>query len=449
MQMKPTAVIILAAGLGTRMKSDTPKVLHRLAGRPMILHLLDEVARLGPERVVLVIGPEMDAVAGAVSGHPAGAVTAVQEERLGTGHAARQALPHLHDYSGDILVLYGDSPLITADTMRRLLVARAADTDPGVVVLGFQASDPGDYGRLILGDADSLDRIVEAADAGPDELHTGLSNSGIFAVDGARFADWLAAIGSDNAKGEYYLTDMVGVSVAEGRQCSVVEGAESELLGVNSRAELAAAERVVQDRLRAAAMAAGATLRDPGTVYFSFDTELGRDVTVGPNVVFGPGVSIADDVEIRAFCHIEAAEIEAGALIGPFARLRPGAKIGAAARVGNFVEIKNATLSAGAKANHLSYIGDASVGPGANIGAGTITCNYDGYNKSVTEIGAGAFIGSNTALVAPVKVGDGAVTGAGSVITRDVAADALAVTRAKQTEMPGWAAKKRAEHGED
>ncbi|MDP6427752.1 MAG: NTP transferase domain-containing protein, partial [Rhodospirillales bacterium] len=219
MQLKPTAVIILAAGLGTRMKSDTPKVLHRLAGRPMILHLLDEVARLGPERVVLVIGPEMDAVAGAVSGHPAGAVTAVQEERLGTGHAARQALPHLHDYSGDILVLYGDSPLITADTMRRLLVARAADTDPGVVVLGFQASDPGDYGRLILGDADSLDRIVEAADAGPDELHTGLSNSGIFAVDGARFADWLAAIGSDNAKGEYYLTDMVGVSVAEGRQC--------------------------------------------------------------------------------------------------------------------------------------------------------------------------------------------------------------------------------------
>ena len=449
MQSRPTAVIILAAGLGTRMKSDLPKVLHRIAGRPMLLHLMDNVEDLQPERVVVVIGPDMDAVAVAVADHPLAVRTAVQEERLGTGHAAGCALPGLQGFAGDILILYGDTPLITAATMGRLLAARAGELDPGVVVLGFHAADPGAYGRLILGDADSLDRIVEAADADDDQSMTGLCNSGVLAVDGARFPDWVEKIGTDNAKGEYYLTDLVGISVDEGRKCQVVEGEEAELLGVDSRAGLAAAEAVLQSRLRAAAMAGGATLADPETVYFSHDTKLGRDVSIGPNVVFGPGVCIADNVDIRAFCHIEEAEIEDGAIVGPFARLRPGAKIGREAHVGNFVEIKNAQLGAGAKANHLSYIGDASVGAAANIGAGTITCNYDGYLKSVTEIGAGAFIGSNTALVAPVSIGAGAVTGAGSVITRDVAADALAVARGKQTELPGWAAKRRATQGNE
>jgi bifunctional UDP-N-acetylglucosamine pyrophosphorylase/glucosamine-1-phosphate N-acetyltransferase len=279
-------------------------------------------------------------------------------------------------------------------------------------------------------------------------LATGLCNSGVLAVDGARFADWVETIGNANAKGEYYLTDLVGIAVAEGRECEVVEGDQAELLGVDSRAGLATAEAALQARLRAAAMQGGTTLADPDTVYFSHDTKLGRDVTIGPNVVFGPGVTVADHVEIRAFCHIDGAEIESGAIIGPFARLRPGAAIGPDVHIGNFVEIKNASLAAGAKANHLAYIGDASVGAGANIGAGTITCNYDGYLKTVTEIGARAFIGSNTALVAPVRVGDGAVTGAGSVITRDVEADALAVARGLQTEIPGWAAKRRAKQAD-
>ncbi|MBT3549952.1 MAG: bifunctional UDP-N-acetylglucosamine diphosphorylase/glucosamine-1-phosphate N-acetyltransferase GlmU [Rhodospirillaceae bacterium] len=449
MVSRPTAVIILAAGLGTRMKSDLPKVLHAVAGRPMLLHLMDTVAALAPERAAVVIGPGMDQVASAVAGHPLEASCVVQEERLGTGHAARQALPDLQGFEGDILILYGDSPLLTAATMDRLLAARAGDLDPGVVVLGFHADDPGAYGRLILGDGGNLDRIVEAADADSEELATGLCNSGVLAVDGARLADWVEAIGNINAKGEYYLTDLVGIAVAEGRECEVVEGDQAELLGVDSRAGLATAEAALQTRLRAAAMAGGATLADPDSVYFSYDTKLGRDVSIGPNVVFGPGVSVADHVEIRAFCHIDGAEIERGAIIGPFARLRPGAAIGPDVHIGNFVEIKNATLAAGAKANHLAYIGDASVGAGANIGAGTITCNYDGYLKSVTEIGAGAFIGSNTALVAPVRVGDGAVTGAGSVITRDVDAGALAVARGLQTEIPGWAAKQRAKQKPD
>lgn len=449
MVSRPTAVIILAAGLGTRMKSDLPKVLHAVAGRPMLLHLMDTVAVLAPERVVVVIGPDMDQVAGAVADHPLDASCAVQEERLGTGHAARQALPELQDFEGDILILYGDSPLLTAATMGQLVSARAGDLDPGVVVLGFHAADPGAYGRLILGDADSLDHIVEAADADNEALATGLCNSGVLAVDGARFADWVETIGNTNAKGEYYLTDLVGIAVAEGRECEVVEGDQTELLGVDSRAGLATAEAALQTRLRAAAMAGGATLTDPDSVYFSYDTKLGRDVTIGPNVVFGPGVSVADHVEIRAFCHIDGADIESGAIIGPFARLRPGAAIGPDVHIGNFVEIKNASMAAGAKANHLAYIGDASVGPGANIGAGTITCNYDGYLKSVTEIGAGTFIGSNTALVAPVRVGDGAVTGAGSVITRDVEADALAIARGLQTDIPGWAAKRRAKERPD
>ena len=443
MATSPTAVIILAAGLGTRMKSDTPKVLHKLAGRPMVLHLMDTATALEAERIVVVIGPGMEAVGDAVAAHPLAAETALQEDHLGTGHAAVCALSKLEGFSGNILILYGDSPLLTAGSMERLLAARTDETDPGVVVLGFRTSDPGQYGRLVFGDANSLDYIVEAADAGDDDLHTGLYNSGILAVDGDRFADWVSSIGDENAKGEFYLTDIVSISVAEGRKCQVVVGDERELIGVNTRAELAAAEQLLQDRLRAQAMDGGATLADPDTVYFSFDTKIGRDVTIGPDVVFGPGVSVGDNVEIRAFCHIEGAKIESGAIIGPFARLRPGAKIGEDVHIGNFVEVKNATLAAGAKANHLAYVGDASGGAGANIGAGSITCNYDGYLKSVTKIGAGAFIGSNTALVAPVNVGEGAVTGAGSVITKDVEAGALAVARGLQSDIPGWAAKRR------
>ncbi|NQV55822.1 MAG: bifunctional UDP-N-acetylglucosamine diphosphorylase/glucosamine-1-phosphate N-acetyltransferase GlmU [Rhodospirillales bacterium] len=444
MNSEPIAVIVLAAGLGTRMKSDTPKVLHPIAGRPMILHLLDSVAELAPDRVIVVIGPDMDRVADAVQAHDVHAATAIQNERLGTGHAAAAALPQLAGFEGDVLILYGDSPLIRADAMHRLLAARRSEDNPGVAVLGFHASKPDAYGRLILGDSGSLSHIVEAVDADSEQLKTGLCNSGIFAVDGSRMSDWIKTIGNKNAKGEYYLTDIVGIAVSEGRESVVVEGDESELLGVNSRADLAVAEALVQNRLRIAAMEAGATLIDPATVYLSADTKLGRDVTIGPNVVFGPGVTIADNVEIRAFCHITQASIAKGASIGPFARLRPGADIGESAHVGNFVEIKNASLGPGAKANHLSYIGDAMIGAGANIGAGTITCNYDGYIKSLTEIGEGAFIGSNTALVAPVKIGDGAVTAAGSVITEDVERGALAVARARQEVKPGWAAKKRA-----
>ncbi len=439
MSKSKTAIVVLAAGLGTRMKSTLPKVMHPIGGRPMVNHLLETVESLKPEKVAVVVGPDMEAVETAVAPHP----TAVQTERLGTGHAVMAARDVVEGFKGDVLIVYGDTPLLTRQTLRRMLEARRAAPSPAVVVLGFIPDDPGQYGRLILDDEGYLEEIVEYREAGPDELAVDLCNSGVMCVDGQLLFNLLDRVKNDNAKGEYYLTDIVALANEDGFQCAVVEGDEEELLGVNSRVELAGAEMLVQDQLRTRAMENGATLADPSTAYFSWDTVLGKDVTVGPNVVFGPGVTVGDNVEIRAFCHLEGAQVADGATIGPFARLRPGADVGVEARVGNFCEVKNATLETGAKVNHLTYIGDARVGEKANIGAGTITCNYDGYFKSLTEIGKGAFIGSNTALVAPVKVGDGAIIGAGSVVTKEVEGDELAVTRAPQKGIKGWAAKFR------
>ena len=447
MSHSETTAIVLAAGLGTRMKSELPKVLHAIAGRAMILQLLDSLSTIKPEKIVLVLGPEMDAVSEAVSEAGFTVETVIQQDRLGTGHAVRQAESVLAGYTGNILVLYGDSPLITAETMADVLDARTGKDNPAVVVLSFRPFEPGDYGRLNLDEAGGLVSIVEAKDASDDELANDLCNSGFMAIDGALLSDLTAKLSNDNAKGEYYLTDLVGLATEAGRNCAFVECDEEETIGINSRSELAEAETILQDRLREAAMANGATLINPASVYFSHDTKIGQDVMIDSNVYFGPGVKICDGVHIRAFCHIEGAFVENNAIIGPFARLRPGAYIGEDVHIGNFVEVKNATLAAGAKANHLSYIGDAKIGPKANIGAGTITCNYDGYVKSMTEIGAGAFIGSNTALVAPVKVGDGAITGAGSVITKNVDADALAITRSEQKIVDGYANKLRENKG--
>ena len=435
MTMPKTAFVVLAAGLGTRMKSRLPKVMHPLAGRPMIRHLLATLEAFAPDRLVVVIGPEMPEVAAAVAPHPC----VVQAERLGTGHAVGAARAALEGFDGDVLIAYGDTPLLSADTLARVLAARRSAAAPAVVVLGFRPADPGDYGRLVTGADGSLEAIVEAKDAAPEQLGIGLCNSGVMAVDGRRLFDLIDGIGSDNAKNEYYLTDVVGLARGQGLGCAVVEAPEAELLGVNSRAELAMAERLVQDQLRARAMAGGATLIDPQTVFFSYDTELGQDVVIEPFVVFATGVRIGDGVTIRSFCHMLGGSIEDGAEIGPFARMRPGASIGPGAHVGNFVEIKNARVEQGAKVNHLTYIGDARIGARANIGAGTITCNYDGFFKQHTEIGAGAFIGSNTSLVAPVRIGAGAIIGAGSVIARDVPDEALVLTRGPHAEKPQWA----------
>lgn len=432
----PPAAVILAAGKGTRMKSALPKVLHPVAGKAMIRHVLDSLAPLGCGRVVVVVAPGMDQVAAAVKPH----ATAVQEEQLGTADAVKAALQALSPAAGDVLVLYGDTPFISTRTLERMLERRRAADAPAVVVLGMRPADPGEYGRLVLGADGGLQAIVEHKDATPEERRIDLCNSGVMAIDGAELAALLAQVRNDNVKGEYYLTDIVAIARARGRACAVVEAPVDELMGVNSRAELAAAEAILQDRLRRKAMEEGATLIDPASVWLCHDTRLGRDVTVGPNVVFGPGVTVGDGVEIRAFCHIEGATVASGAVIGPFARLRPGAEIGPKARIGNFVEVKNATLGPGAKANHLAYVGDAAVGAGANVGAGTITCNYDGYDKTRTEIGEGVFIGSNSTLVAPLTIGPGAYVAAGSVVTQDVAADALAVGRGRQVEKPGWAA---------
>lgn len=433
MAQRKTAAVILAAGKGTRMKSRKPKVMHALAGRPMIQHLLASVRAAKLDRAVIVVGPEMESVAEAVSPVPA----AVQKDRLGTGHAVLCAKDALKGFAGDVLVLYGDTPLLTPETLRRVMAARRKGA--AVVVLGFEPADPGAYGRLVLGAKGGLDAIVEFKDATPEQRAIGLCNSGVMAADAALLFGLLSKVRNDNAKGEYYLTDVVALARKKGLPCAVVRAPEEELLGVNSRGEQAVAEAVIQTRLRARAMENGATLIDPSSVFFSVDTKLGQDVTVGPNVIFGPGVTVADNVEIRAFCHIEGAKIGKGAIVGPFARLRPGAVLGEEAHIGNFVEVKATVVEAGAKANHLTYLGDARVGAGANVGAGTITCNYDGFLKSHTDIGKGAFIGSNSALVAPVKIGDGAIVGAGSVITKDVPANALAAARGDMRVIPGWA----------
>ena len=439
--MTKTAIVILAAGKGTRMKSRRPKVLHAVAGQPMLHHVLETARGLAPERLVVVLGPDMEAVGNSL---PAGAPTAeiaIQQERLGSGHAVLMAKSALDGYSGDVLVLYGDVPLITAETLRALLAARRGGA--ALAVLAFEPDDSAAYGRLVLGPEGGLERIVETLDADAADAEIGLCNSGIMAVDGAHLFALLDGLGNANAKSEYYLTDIVAGARARGLACVHAMAAPDEVMGINDRSQLAEAEAVLQTRLRRAAMQNGATLLDPATTWFSRDTILGEDVTVGPNTVFGPGVRVGDGVEIRAFCHLEEAVVGAGAIIGPYARLRPGAEIGEGAHIGNFVEVKQARVEKGAKINHLSYIGDARVGAGANIGAGTITCNYDGFTKALSDIGAGAFIGSNSALVAPVVIGDGAVVAAGSVITRDVAADAIAVARGEQSERPGAAARRR------
>lgn len=435
MTIRKTAVVVLAAGHGTRMNSRVPKVLHPLAGRPMIRHLMSTLEALEPERQVVVIGPEMQAVAEAVAPHP----TALQSERLGTGHAVIAARDALAGFDGDVLIVFGDTPLLSAATLSRMFDVRRSPAAPAVVVLGFCPADPGDYGRLVVDDGGALEAVVEAADATSEQRAIGLCNSGVMAVDGSRLFGWLDRLSNANSKGEYYLTDVVALARSDGLPCAFVEGPEDELLGVNSREDLAVAEHLVQNQLRAKAMAAGATLIDPQSVHFSYDTVLGRDVVIEPFVVFAPGVCIGDDVYIRGFCHMLGASIESGAEVGPFARLRPGASIGPGAHIGNFVEIKNARVEHGAKVNHLTYIGDARIGAGANVGAGTITCNYDGFFKQHTEIGAGAFIGSNTSLIAPVRVGDGAIIGAGTVVTCDVPDDALALTRVPHAVKPTWA----------
>ena len=431
------AVVILAAGQGTRMRSDTHKVLHPIASRPLLLHLLDRVDALGAEKRVVVVGKGREQVEAAIADRDVS--VAFQAEQKGTGHAVQQAAEALAGYDGPVLILYGDTPFAEADTLRRMLDRLDGDDGPGVVVLASCPEDPAKYGRIILGEGDRIAKMVEYRDATEEERAVRLCNSGMMAIGARDLFRWLGKVGNDNAASEYYLPDVVNVAAAEGREAVVIEGDPYETAGVNSRAELAHLELEWQRRRRERVLHEGATLIDPESVWFAYDTRLGRDVTVEPHVVFGPGVEVADGATIHAFSHIEGAIIGAKASIGPFARIRPGTRLGERSKVGNFIELKKAEVGEGAKVNHLSYIGDASVGAGANIGAGTITCNYDGFGKYRTEIGAGAFIGSNTALVAPVTIGAGAVVGAGSVITRDVEPDSLALERNEQKGIAGWA----------
>jgi bifunctional UDP-N-acetylglucosamine pyrophosphorylase/glucosamine-1-phosphate N-acetyltransferase len=426
--MQATA-IILAAGLGTRMKSSLPKTLHRLAGRSMLRHLVGSCEQVF-DRIVVVLGPGMDPVAAEAAPHDC----VVQHERLGTAHAALQAVEQFGD--GPVAVLYADNPLIRPETMRRLLTGGEPG---GLSLLAFRAADPARYGRVVTGAGGMVEAIVEYADADAAQRAITLCNAGVLCAAAGDMARWLRAVRNDNAKGEYYLTDLVALARGAGRPVRAIEAAETELAGVNSRGELAKAEAVLQSWLRAAAMDAGVTMTDPSSVFLSADTELAADVTIEPNVCFGPGVKVASNVTIKAFSHIEGAVIGPGSIVGPFARLRPGAVLEKNVHVGNFVEVKASHLADGVKANHLSYVGDATVGARANLGAGTITCNYDGVSKHRTVIGADAFIGSDSALVAPVTIGDGAYVATGSVITDDVEPGALAIARQRQIQKPGRA----------
>ena len=431
------ATIILAAGKGTRMKSDLHKVLHPIAGRPMLMHLMASAAQLSPARQVVIAGHGRDQLEKALGD---AATIAVQDPQLGTAHAVQQAEGALAGFDGDVLVLYGDVPFVSAATMQAMLERLHAGDNPAAVVLGFAPADPLQYGRIIA-DADGrIVKMVEHKDATEDERACRTCNSGLMAVRSADLFGLLARVGNDNAAGEYYLPDVVNIAIADGRTCAVVVTADAdEVAGINSRAELADAEGRWQQRRRAQAMADGATLIAPETVWFAWDTQLGRDVLIEPNVFFGPGVTVADHVTIHAFSHLEGATLAQGVHIGPYARLRPGAVLGEKVKIGNFVEVKNTTMHKGAKANHLTYLGDATVGAGANIGAGTITCNYDGYFKHKTVIGERAFIGSNSALIAPVKIGADAIVAAGSAVSRDVADGELRMVRAEQLIKPGWA----------
>jgi bifunctional UDP-N-acetylglucosamine pyrophosphorylase/glucosamine-1-phosphate N-acetyltransferase len=439
--MRQLLVIVLAAGEGTRMLSALPKVLHRLAGRPMVSHVLDTALAAGAAHLAVVIGPGHEAVAAEVRRVAPEAELFVQEERRGTAHAvlaAREALARGYD---DVVVMYGDTPLVRVETIGELRGPLAGGA--AVSVLGFRPDDPTGYGRLVTDGDGALVAIREHKEASPEELAVGLCNAGLMALDGRAALGILESVGDANAKKEFYLTDAVEIARALGRAAAVCEAAVEEVVGVNSRAQLAEAEAILQRRLRRHAMDNGATLTAPETVFFSADTKLGRDVVIEPNVFFGPGVSVEEGATIRAFSHVEGAHVGAGAIVGPFARLRPGAELGEGVHVGNFVEIKASDLAPGVKVNHLSYVGDSSVGANTNVGAGTITCNYDGFRKHRTTIGANAFIGTNSLLVAPVTVGDGAYLGTGSVITEDVPADALAIGRARQVNKPGLAKRLR------
>ena len=430
-----TALIILAAGMGTRMNSDLPKVLHQIAGAPMLVHAMKSGAALEPTHTVVVAGHGAAQVEKAALAYDPDVTVAIQTEQLGTAHAVAQARDALSGFDGDALVLYGDTPFIRSETLTAMTAARLTHD---VVVLGFKAADAGRYGRLILKD-DQLDRIVEFKDATDEERAITLCNSGVVAANSATLFDLIDAVGNDNAAGEYYLTDIIGIARARGLTATVVVCDEAETLGINSRTELAQAEALFQANARCIAVEDGVTLIAPETVFFAHDTIIGRDSVIEPNVVFGPEVTIESSTTIRAFSHLEGCHVSRGSVVGPYARLRPGAELAEDVKVGNFVEIKNAQIAAGAKVNHLSYIGDATIGARSNIGAGTITCNYDGVFKHQTTIGEDVFVGSNTMLVAPVRVGDAAMTGSGSVITRDVPAGDLAVARAKQENKAGFA----------
>ncbi|MDX2157728.1 MAG: bifunctional UDP-N-acetylglucosamine diphosphorylase/glucosamine-1-phosphate N-acetyltransferase GlmU [Hyphomicrobiaceae bacterium] len=447
--MHQLLTVVLAAGRGTRMKSALPKVLHPIAGLPMVGHVLRAARSAGSGITAIVVGPGMESIARFARTEAEDIEVYIQEQQLGTGNALLAARRRIEHHQGDVLVLYGDTPLITGATLKRL--RGALDDGAAVAVLGFEPADPTGYGRLITSPDGDLVAIREHKDASPEERAVRLCNSGVMAFRLPSLLAVLDRIGNDNAKGEYYLTDAVEIARQDGGRATAIVCPEREVMGVNSRDQLAVAERLWQEARREAVMLAGVTLIAPDSVWLSHDTELGQDVTIEPNVFFGPGVHVEDRVTIKANTHIQGIDgksregvvVRSGAEIGPFARIRPGADIGPDVHIGNFVEVKAAILEAGAKANHLSYIGDGRVGAGANIGAGTIFCNYDGFFKHKTDIGKGAFIGSNSSLVAPVRIGDGAFIGSGSVITNDVPADSLALSRPEQTERPGWAAKFR------
>jgi bifunctional UDP-N-acetylglucosamine pyrophosphorylase / glucosamine-1-phosphate N-acetyltransferase len=429
------AAIILAAGKGTRMKSNLHKVLHPIAGRPMLMHLLGSFDELTPAATVVVAGDKREQLEAALAGRNVS--VAVQDPQLGTAHAALQAKDALAGFEGLVLVCFGDVPFLRAETVRRL--CKALDGEAMVAVLGFRPDDTAAYGRIIANADGNVQKMVEHKDANDSERSVNLCNSGVIVAHSRDMWRLLESVGNDNAAGEYYLPDVATNAMAEGGRVVVIETDAGEVAGINSRAELAGMEAQWQAARRMAAMADGATLIAPETVWFAWDTKLGRDVLIEPNVFFGPGVTVADNVTIRANSHIEGASIASGCEVGPFARLRPGTVLDEKAKIGNFVETKKAHLGAGAKANHLTYLGDAEVGAGANIGAGTITCNYDGYFKYQTVIGEGAFIGSNSALIAPVKIGRDAIVAAGSAVSRDVMDGELRMVRAEQLVKPGWA----------
>jgi bifunctional UDP-N-acetylglucosamine pyrophosphorylase/glucosamine-1-phosphate N-acetyltransferase len=448
MSKKPLAVIILAAGRGSRMKSMLPKVMHELAGRPMISWLIDSVEKLGPDKIIVVVGPDMPELEAAVKPH----TTVLQKVQDGTGGAVRTALPALKNFAGDVMVLVGDMPLVTTKTLKLLVAAKNADSLTGVAVLGTEMADPSGYGRLIIGEDKHLKKIVEDKDASPKEKQVKIVNTGALCIDGVRLESWIKKIGSNNAQGEYYLTDIPEIAAKEGALTKVAVALNnSEVKGCNSRADLAALESIMQNRLRDETMKSGVTMIDPATVYLHHDTKIARDVLIEPGVFFGPGVEIAEGAHIKAYSHIEGAKIGKGATVGPFARLRPGADIGADVRIGNFVEIKKSKIGKRSKISHFGYVGDTTMGEDVNFGCGAITVNYDGFEKHQTVIGKNVMVGSNVNLVAPLEIDDGAFIAAGSTITENVPADALSISRDPARIREGWAAefrKRKAVHAQ-